>query len=570
MNKVKILFQSVLVVFIFACSNKKEYKYPQILKLILDQYPMYVKISPDGNKVLLKNRSEENFELLISDIPMSELDTIDSSDFTQLSLTWHPNEKEIIFQELNPKTRKYDLYKVDITSKKRTLVGLPASKNAIPPLKWSKNGTYLSYLVTDEMTVLHIYDYGKKEIIRSFPNASIYSGFQWSGDTTIFFIENPKEPMLKQINIVTGKIAKYDLLKNGEVTNFSVKESKVLYIGREDNMKYFQCYELNMESGDIKKMIGKNFNISSCRYSNNDSIFYYSQNENGIDRLYCSDSSINNSIQDLGEISNCLQIDLEQENKLYFTHQTLCYPPQLLQFDIKNLKQEVIYKPLYAEHLRIEKPDFLEIESEEYNSKIPGYFWKSDSLSVGKKAVIYVHGGPLLQSKPLWDMRTKLLNNKGFSVLSINYHGSSGYTQEFALEKDEFNQVLDIVASVHYIKSNYNIREENIILIGSSYGGKLVLKACDYLNDIGGIVLISGTITNNTNLQKLRKIKLYGFYGDMDPLSIEAITFFEKNGLKYPKKGNLILFKNEGHFFHKSSSWASVYGKLIESFSMED
>ena len=114
----------------------------------------------------------------------------------------------------------------------------------------------------------------------------------------------------------------------------------------------------------------------------------------------------------------------------------------------------------------------------------------------------------------------------------------------------------------------YNIDSENIVLIGSSYGGKLVLKASDYIEKLGGIVLISGVVdTNIKNLEKLKKTKIIGFYGKLDPLANKAHIFFKENRLINSESNNLKIYKGEGHFFHRSTTWASIYGSIIEEFS---
>ena len=568
MKKSLILTQSIILLIFFACiSNNNRKECTRVLEMILDQYPMYVKVSPNGNKILLKNRCKETFELLTSDIPVCGFNVINTSHFTQLSLTWHPNGSEVIFQELNPKTRKYALYRVDINSKKRTLIGLPASTNAVPPLRWSKTGKYLAYLATDRLTNLYIYDYKKKEIKNIFPYLSLYSDFQWLGDSIISMIENPKRPILKQINLITNEICEYSLLKFEEVNKFSIIGKNVLFIGREPNNEYFQCYQLNLENSTIKQMTDKNYNVSSCRYTNNGSIFYYNRNENGVNKLYCSDSTINSYIQGSVKSQGNLLINLEQNSELYVAHQSFNYPTELLKFDVTKHIKDVIYSHDLKTHLRLEEPVFLEISRENSKFNIPCYLWKTNIPGFNDKSVIYVHGGPFGQSEPLWNIRAKLLNDYGFNVLSINYHGSSGYSKEFAQEKDELVQVLDIVESIKFLKNKYHVKEENIILLGSSFGGKLVLKAINYFNNIGGVVLISGIITDDIDLQKLKKTKLYGFYGEMDPLSLRAYDFFRGSDLIYHNSENLNFLKKEGHIFHKSSSWASVYCTIIETFS---
>ena len=249
----KKLLQPLLFLLIVACTDKIEKEYSEILDIVLSQYPMYVNISPQGNEILLKKRDRESFNLYTSELTTSDLNIIDSSEFTQLSLTWRPDEKKIIFQQFNPKKRMYDLFELDPNSKNRTSIGLPSSNNAIPPIRWSQSGKYLAYMATNRSSTLYIYDYDNKEIKKSFQDLSSYSDFQWANDSTIFYIKNPKRPVLKKANLYTREIKEFSLVDIEVVAHdFSIKQKKILFIGRTSSDEYFQCYELNMDEELIK------------------------------------------------------------------------------------------------------------------------------------------------------------------------------------------------------------------------------------------------------------------------------------------------------------------------------
>ena len=558
----------LIILLVFSCSRNTEDRYDEVLELILDQYPMYVSVSPDGKQILLKSRMADTFEILVLDMSSSRLHKIDSSFFTQLSLTWHPNGNEIIFQEFNPIRRAFDLYKIDLNSKKRSLIGLPPSNNAIPPLRWSNNGNYLAYLSSNGEGTLNIYDYPKKKIIRSFQNMDVNSDFQWYDDENLFFIENPEQPIFKKANVLSGALSEYDLISSGEVSgDFSLTKDNVLFIARMQSDEYFQCYEMSLKNLKVNRLTSGKNNISTCKYSLDGFTYYYNRNENGISKLYCSDSIINRYLVDLTEKKGSLEINLDLEKDLYVTNLSCTLPPQLLRINTKQLKYEIKYNPGNAENLRLKKPHFVEIDLENSNSKVPAYFWFADSLEVSKKTIVYVHGGPHYQSKPFWNARTQIFNNFGFNVLTINYRGSTGYSYQYSKVEDEEKQTRDILASIEFLQKEYAINPENVILVGFSYGGKLVLKASSYLEQIGGLVLISGVVDFDLeNLNKLKNRKLFGFYGDMDPLSRNAFIFFEKKDLFKPNKNNFTILKGEGHILHKSDSWALIYSSIIEAF----
>lgn len=568
MKKYNKVLYLLFFLFLLSCIENNRTMYPEIVDLLDRQYPMFVKTSPTGKKVLLKTRGLSSFDLFTSEIPSSGFIKIDSSKSTQLSLTWNPSGEEIVFQEFNPESGMYDLYQVDIGTKKKSLLGLPSSRNAIPPLKWSVKGKYLAYLVSDKSVRLHIYDYHNDQIIRTVEGMDVYSNFQWMGDSTICFIKDPKNPILTRINLISNETSGYRLLNNGVIKNFSLWGRKVLFVGRNRDEEYFQLYEQNLQNDVTTKLTDSKFNISNSQYCDNGSTFFYNQNENGMDKLYCSDSIINNFLLDSKLNNGSLEIDLALKNMVYLKHSPLEFSPSLVALDMQNLTTVIKYAPHHAGYLRLKKPEFIEIQQEFGSYEIPCFFWKADYMGIGKKTIIYVHGGPFLQSKPLWDARIKLLTEFGFNVLSINYRGSSGYSKKFSELHDESAQVHDVLTSIRWLRRTYSILPKDIVLVGSSFGGKLALGAIDKLDNIGGVVLVSGGIKEEIiNLERLSNTKLIGFYGEYDPLAKKAYDFFNQNSVLGPNSKNFKLLNAEGHNFHKNSSWADVYGTIISVFS---
>lgn len=563
--EVKNYFQLVILFIILlfiSCNNKEKPDFSETLQVILKQYPIFVNISPNGKNILFKNRNKETFELGISNINELEFDTINTSNFTQLSLTWHPNEKEIIFQEFSPFTKKYHLYKLDLLTKNKTPIDLPPSSNAIPPLRFSKSGNLLAYIATDISSVLYIYDYMNKNIISYFGDVDSDSDFHFSNDSIIYYLKGLKNPVLKKSDVHSREVWSYNILEHGEIHNFSIKGNHILFSGRAINEEFFQCYEFSLDNNIRKKLTSSECNVSDCNYSKYKSIFYYIQNENGINKLYCSDSVINNQINSL---NGSTKIVSEQQDKLIIRNHSLKSPPELLEFDFIDSKINLLHSSMFKKEISVESPNFLEISSEHSNQVIPAYFWKSTTTNLENKTIIYVHGGPkgLGQSRPIWNVDTKLLNQNGFNLLKLNYHGSSGYSKQFETDVDLSKQYLDIIESVKYLKGHYNINNNDIILVGSSYGGKLVLKASYYLKNLKGVVLISGIYNHEIIDEKMfRELNIHCFYGDLDPLTIGAIKFFDYNN----KMENFVVFRNERHTFHKSNSWARIYGTIVKNF----
>ena len=137
--------------------------------------------------------------------------------------------------------------------KERTLIGLPPSVNAIPPLRWSENGKYLAYLSTNNGSSLHIYDEHAKKVKTSISPIDVWSDFQWLEILPFSLLENPKKPILTQTNIITNTTKNYRMLDVGEIKKIAITKNKVLFVGREGDQNIFNVMSLTLRTVLFKR-----------------------------------------------------------------------------------------------------------------------------------------------------------------------------------------------------------------------------------------------------------------------------------------------------------------------------
>ncbi|WP_274055387.1 prolyl oligopeptidase family serine peptidase [Thalassomonas actiniarum] len=87
--------------------------------------------------------------------------------------------------------------------------------------------------------------------------------------------------------------------------------------------------------------------------------------------------------------------------------------------------------------------------------------------------LVYPHGGPVgVRDFATYNPETQYLVSRGYSVLNVNFRGSSGFGKQFkASGVAQFGQWIekDITAAVEHVRENYPY--EQACTIGSSYGG---------------------------------------------------------------------------------------------------
>lgn len=117
--------------------------------------------------------------------------------------------------------------------------------------------------------------------------------------------------------------------------------------------------------------------------------------------------------------------------------------------------------------------------------EIPGLLYRPHSASHHNKvpALVWVHGGPGGQSRVGYKALIQYLVNHGYAVYAINNRGSSGYGKTFFTADDRKHGQADLddcVASKRMLQDTGFIDSQRIGIIGSSYGGYLVLAALSF------------------------------------------------------------------------------------------
>jgi dipeptidyl aminopeptidase/acylaminoacyl peptidase len=98
----------------------------------------------------------------------------------------------------------------------------------------------------------------------------------------------------------------------------------------------------------------------------------------------------------------------------------------------------------------------------------------------GHPAVVWVHGGPVSQTRANFRPDMQMLLACGFAVLMPNVRGSSGYGRAFTESDDiekRLDSVADLVAGRHFLAAHPAIDPQRIGIMGQSYGGFMVLSA---------------------------------------------------------------------------------------------
>jgi dipeptidyl aminopeptidase/acylaminoacyl peptidase len=130
--------------------------------------------------------------------------------------------------------------------------------------------------------------------------------------------------------------------------------------------------------------------------------------------------------------------------------------------------------------------EFVDLELVEWpsfdGSRIPGWLAlpRGQRPAAGYPAVVWVHGGPVGQTRPNFRPDIQMLLAQGFAVLMPNVRGSSGYGRAYT-ESDDVHRRLDSVTDLAHgrawLAAHPAIDADRIGIMGQSYGGFMVMSA---------------------------------------------------------------------------------------------
>jgi len=177
------------------------------------------------------------------------------------------------------------------------------------------------------------------------------------------------------------------------------------------------------------------------------------------------------------------------DDRVILTHTTPTQRPELLVYDVATGEYETLVEAEYgpfepeafadAEYVTFESDGVPEtrqaaVEHEPYEAFEIGALLY-DSGVRPSPLLVNPHGGPRGRDTKSFGIYTQLLTSLGFSVLQVNYRGSTGRGRAFVRELfDDWGgaEQGDVAAAVEHVLAEYGwLDEERVVVFGGSYGG---------------------------------------------------------------------------------------------------
>jgi dipeptidyl aminopeptidase/acylaminoacyl peptidase len=547
-------------------------EYTRILNHFRAAQPIAVNVSPDGKYLVTKVEERGGFKITVLDCETKHEVVSSFSKYTQRSLTWRPDSREIAFQESSGPDRP--LYVLDISSGEKRAVAAPISQTALPPLRWSPSGKRLAYFdgnwAKGRLLVINPEQDDQPLIVQT--ALSSECDYVWSPDGTRI-----AETALSEGGVVTVR-----KLSDSQNSSFEILEGSahelawspdgnfILVAARGEKEEFFRLFQLDLATGKATVKAQAKGDISKPVWMPDSKGFIYHVNSNGITRAFFQ-SSLSVDARLIGPTNGVLSVlapSLDgQTVSAHFSGLTT--PPMLGRISVDDGNWTLLYACPALEACRCPAPEFITLKSAG-GVAVPAYHWPAmHKPGVEPAALIVAHGGAQTQTYPTWEAYIRLMTDLGCDVIAENHRGSSGCGRSY--ERLGGDPVEDVIAACDYAAHVLKVKPSRIFLTGISNGSKLIAGAAAHGGQLGGLFLVSwpGALPP-TQPRFDHLFPVLEFHGETDPVmspgkarqSIEK--FFSGDG-KIHYDIQYHVFEDEAHFFYKIESDATIYWALSKT-----
>lgn len=456
------------------------------------------------------------------------------------------------------------------------------------------------------------------------PRKVIFFGPFWSDDgkkaaVVVRALDN-KDKWIMSLDMLTGKLNVLDRQRDEAwvggpcVENYWEEAGAIGWLADNQTLwypseatGYTHVYTVNVNTGAKKQLTAGKFEIQSINLSQNKQTFYLTTNEVHPGEQHLYSMSVNGG-------------KMTRLTTLKGAHETLISPDEkyiAIRYSYSNKPWELY---LMENKAGAVAQQITQSVSDEFKS----YAWREPQVVTFKardgadvharlykpakangKAVIFVHGAGYLQNAHYWwshyfreYMFHNLLTDQGYTVLDVDYRGSSGYGRDWRTGIYRHmggKDLSDQIDGAQYLVKEQGVDAKRIGIYGGSYGGFITLMALFNEPDVfqAGAALRSVTdwahynhgytanILNepvNDSLAYRRSSPIYFaeglknnlliLHGMMDlNVHFQDVVRLNQRLIELGKdKWQIALYPMEDHGFVEPSSWTDEYKRIYQLF----
>lgn len=304
---------------------------------------------------------------------------------------------------------------------------------------------------------------------------------------------------------------------NGDMDLFNARTKKKVFTVKSEDMGLFAPYQIhkgqnilytsmfvggdkaclaaiNLDTGEIKTIYSSDKSDVSLAASDRETHEPQIVEENYLKSKYIAlnpavEKRLNILKAKFGEKDFYLVSRSQDDSKWILATQEPDEPTKYFSFDWSNSEQKP--KFMFSSQKALESYKLCKMEPVVIKSRdgldLVCYLTKACNYEEGKPGpmVAYIHGGPWARDDYGFNKVVQLLANRGYSVLQINYRGSTGFGKKFfnAIDKNLESVRNDIIDAAQWAIDQKIADKNRIAIMGGSFGGYSALAGLTFTPD---------------------------------------------------------------------------------------
>ena len=491
MKKITYLF-FLCSIMLFAQDNKepKEYSIEQFYE---NTRVGAGRFSNDETKLLISSDKSGIFNLYEINIADGSQTAITNSENESLfAVDYVPGSEDILYSADKGGNEINHLYllKPDGTSKELTT----GENEKVNFAGWSEDDQYMYYLSNKrnpQFFDLYRMKVGTWEPEMLYENKEGYQVSDISESGKFLALAKPittSENKLFLLNRETGEMT--EISKPGfnySPTGFNQDETEMYYTTNQGG-EFARLMALDIDKNESEVLYETNWDVMYSSLSENDTYRVIGINEDGATKLIMWENATQQPME-LPDIKdgNIVSASFSDSEELLRLMVGTSKTPNNIY--VYNLKSKELKKLTHTLNPEIDPDDLVSAEVVRYKSfdglEIPAIYYKPINATADNKkpALVWVHGGPGGQSRVGYFALIQYLVNHGYAILAVNNRGSSGYGASFYKMDDKNHgekDLQDVIYGKKWLASQDYIKEDQIGIIGGSYGGYMTMAAMTF------------------------------------------------------------------------------------------
>lgn len=539
---------------------------------LLSLYPIGVSVSPQNHFLLTKRRNARSFDLIIRDIQSGTVIAQTTSHNTQLALTWAPDESAIVFLENDDSSNQLTLrsWRFRETAQPKPLPF--ATLSAILPIRWAPSGrALLLYRGNGDVGELTLVEGPLEASPKVTPLGTMSHGgdMRWSPDSSrVAFTTTLNSGTIDIVDVITALPRKTVVVQPGARISsiaWSPSGNELFVTARAPEDEFYSLFRIDLTSEVSSRLLQAPYDLHNPIVSVDGTRVALEANKDGRSEVVIGDTR-NGAVarRVTGAHESVRLVSTSHDIMTLHVHGgPLNQSPTVFLMDWEGGTRSIPGQATVTGST----PSLIAIPTSD-DQKVPTIVWSDSSQARNvKRGVVYVHGGPHLQERPVVDGRVLPLMLRDSVVAIPNYRGSSGYGASWEKVEDFNQQALDVAAVVNHLKQTFGLSSDQIIVVTSSTGLRPVFSFLRTLPNSFGTLVLTALVSADGGLCSPRGFEgaMYGFHGGRDPiLSPHDAERVFLSCSESAKTRAFQVFSNEGHLFHRTASWAEVFAAVYK------